>query len=1145
MHRSIGHAVLIAVFTLIAALAPSARAGVVDLPRYPSISPDGAQIIFSWRGDLWKVSSAGGQAVRLTSHASSETHSAWSPDGSHIAFNSERLGASNIFIMRADGSGVRAVTDTDRPLTLSAFSHDGEELLLHASMEGDVYRGSRPYRVSVSGGPITRLHDAFGHSPSMSPDGSSLVFVRGESSSLRRHYRGPARRNIWIQNTGNGEFSQITEWEGNDDAPRFADDSLLVFLSDRENDTVNLYAKRLGRTNQPARALTRFDGLDVHGFDVSRDGRTAVVAVWDALYTVDLENEGSQPRKLDITAPTDAGDDIALKNISRDVTEAALSPDGKVMAYVAYGRIFVRSVDDNAPTRQVTRGHDRCADIAWSPCGTMLYFSSDRDGTESIYRATVDATRSELIERVRSTRNGQQEQTEETQSGDNESGVTESGNTEVEEAGASDAADKAADNADAASDEGSAEPETPKSTREDKGPHPAERWRDAVRFTIDPVVQQRTNDRRPVPAPDGKRLSFQRERGDIVILDLESGEERTFIESWSLWNEWRWSPDARWIAYTISDSNYNWEIYIAPSDGSGDPVNITMHPGRDASPRWSADGRILAFVSDRIEDSDVWVVFLDRTLETKTAAEMDAYFEETKKLVKARTPLDPRKENLGFKPGDAPELSLRDAYLRLRRVTSFPGSEGNLELMPAGDALLFSAAGGAGGDGGLFTIKLNGSDHSRIGPMGSVQHLSLDGSKASVIRSGRAQIMALPGGRSENVDLDATIRIDLAEQASQMFHEAARRLGMTFYHPTMKDLNWDELTVRYHTLAVRARTPDEFSWVANRFLGELNASHMGVNPPREGDAPVQAAGRLGIDKSPVDLGFRVDRVIEFGPADRGELALREGDIITGIEFEPFAPNETLTSRLRGTIGREITVTVLRDDEEIDLLITPHSYGAEVNLRYDDWQRHNARLVEEWSDGRIGYLHIRSMGTPALYEFERDLYASAHAKDGLLIDVRNNGGGWTTDRILASIMAPVHAYTRARGDNDAGLDSYPQDRLFIQRYTQPVNMLCNENSFSNAEIISHAFKTLGRGTLVGQQTYGGVISTGGFRLIDGTTVREPFRGWYLLDGTDMENNGAIPDIIVPQTPEDESAQRPYGLDRQLRISVEDLLSRIDG
>jgi tricorn protease len=117
--------------------------------------------------------------------------------------------------------------------------------------------------------------------------------------------------------------------------------------------------------------------------------------------------------------------------------------------------------------------------------------------------------------------------------------------------------------------------------------------------------------------------------------------------------------------------------------------------------------------------------------------------------------------------------------------------------------------------------------------------------------------------------------------------------------------------------------------------------------------------------------------------------------------------------------------------------------------------------------------------------------------------------------------------------------YPQPRLFIQRYTLPVNMLCNEKSFSNAEIVSHAFKTLKRGTLVGQTTHGSVISTGGTTLIDGTRVRLPFRGWFLLDGTDMENHGAVPEIIVPQTPEAESRND----DEQLRVAVEDLLTRI--
>jgi tricorn protease len=180
-----------------------------------------------------------------------------------------------------------------------------------------------------------------------------------------------------------------------------------------------------------------------------------------------------------------------------------------------------------------------------------------------------------------------------------------------------------------------------------------------------------------------------------------------------------------------------------------------------------------------------------------------------------------------------------------------------------------------------------------------------------------------------------------------------------------------------------------------------------------------------------------------------------------------------------------------------------------------------------------------MNQESLDVFERDLYAAAHGKQGLIIDVRNNGGGWTTDRLLASIMYPRHAYTVPRGLDPKITSGYPQDRLFIQRYSGPINMLCNERSFSNAEIISHAFKTLKRGTLVGQRTAGGVISTGSTTLIDGTVVRIPFRGWFLPDGTNMERNGAVPDILVPQTPEDEV----HGIDNQLKAAVEDLMKRV--
>jgi len=273
-----------------------------------------------------------------------------------------------------------------------------------------------------------------------------------------------------------------------------------------------------------------------------------------------------------------------------------------------------------------------------------------------------------------------------------------------------------------------------------------------------------------------------------------------------------------------------------------------------------------------------------------------------------------------------------------------------------------------------------------------------------------------------------------------------------------------------------------------------------------------------------------------------------GDTITAIDFEAVDPAKPLESMLAGKTGQEVFVSFTRKaanatpdakPAELGCMIVPMGSIEERALRYRAEVLANARKVDELSGGRIGYLHIQSMDQASLDRFERDLYAAATGREGLLVDVRNNGGGFTADRLLSSIDVRPHAYAIPREGDRSRTTSYPQDRLFIQRYTLPMAMLCNEKSFSNAEITSHAFKTLGRGPLVGQQTAGGVISTGSESLVDGTTVRMPFRGWYLFDGTDMEEHGAMPDFVVPQTPEDES--RDY--DAQLAKAVEELLKSL--
>lgn len=1128
--------------------AASAMGAEVDLPRYPSVSPDGDTVAFSWRGDLWSVESTGGLATRLTSHPADETRSAWSPDGSMIAFETNREGVRALFVMSSTGADVRRVSRTDDSLTLNGWTADGTALLCSARIEGDVYRAERPYLVPIETGEPVRLHDAFGQAPSGSPKAGSAVyaFERGGSRTSRRHYRGPDDRDLFLYSGDNAgdtsPFTRLTTWEGNDVMPRMASGSRVVYLSDRADDTVNLWVRdwSKGVDARPKR-LTNHTDRDVTHMDISHDGSTVAYTKWDGLHVARLRGDRlTGDTRITISAPSDASPLDELMSVASSVSEATLSPDGKTLAVVAMGDVYVRAIEDDAPTRRVTDTMARERGVVWSPDNTTLYFVSDEGGTESVHAATVLLTRDELKTEFTDATTPPVEEPE---------AVEDEEETTEEE----DAAEDAEEGADA------------EDTDED-APEPGERWADAMRFEVRELGVTGEIVRDLSPSPDGTRLAFRHTRGDMKILNLETGDVTMLYETWDFSTEMHWSPDGQWIAYAVDDADFNADIFIVPADGSADPINITRHPDLDYSPRWSTDGKMLAFLSTRQGDqADAHLVFLDADMEAMTSAERDAYFDEQAKAVKKLGAIDPPSDEDADEEADedaseeeyeAPFTveDLETAYLRLRRVTRYEGSEGSLAFAPDGSRVVVSANAGPEGSG-LYTVKWDGSEPKRLSDNASVQGVSRDGQTLVLVRSGRARTVPIAGGSTETLNIAAEKRVDHGALSAQKFDELARELGTTFYHPDMKGLDWQALTDEYRALATRAHTPNEFGWVANRFLGELNASHLGVRPTGGfSDGDYRSAGRLGADvvrlayhdaeRTGHSHAYLVERVLPLATTRGGEMALAEGDLIVAVEFEHFGPDDTLDSMLAGRVGDETVLTVERDVDgamkTLYLLRTPISSGAESRLRYNDWQRSRAALVDEWSGGRLGYLHIRSMGGADLIEFERDLFAAAEGKEGLLIDVRSNGGGWTTDRVLGSIMYTPHAYTIPRGAHPVEGQGYPRDRLFIQRYNLPINMLCNEKSFSNAEIISHAFKTLGRGTLVGEETYGGVISTGGFSLVDGTFVRRPFRGWFLPDGTDMENHGAMPDLRVEQTPEDEAS----GTDRQLETAVEDLLGRLD-
>lgn len=1180
-------------FICVALSHPAAALVPVDLPRHPAISPDGTRISFSWQGDLWVAPAEGGLANRLTIEPGFELASRWTPDGSGIVFESNRTGYQNLYLLPLDGGPLRCLLEIDRSCALADVSQSADGRLriwFHGFHEADMYTNPRPYTIEDGQPEATRVHDAFGSSPTLSPNGRWVAFERGRAAWQRRHYRGSDNRDIWLFDRENRSFHRLTHWPGNDGLPKWLNDETLLFLSDREDNCVNLYAMDLsaGLEQPPVRRLTQERQHDVQSFDVARNTGRVVLHVWDRLLL--LEPAGRDAVPVQLTAPDSLLPRTTWRDVSRQVTEAALHPSGEVIAVVAYGDIFIRSTKPRSPTIRVTDGPARRQHVAWSADGTKLYFTSNENGIEQIWQAQVNLTRTEADRQTRTALRALEPppqrspgrplrtQPASAPASDATASTSSAATTQTQPDTQPAASQPAASQPSRATlSPVTTTPATQPARRAASRPtsQPADprldpsRWQDAMRFDLRVLIAETAPSGMPSESPDGRYLAYRRGLGDLIVLEHATGRRRVLLQNWSRSLDWRWSPDSTHLAYQTEDANHNRDIWIIPADGSRPPVNISRHPRNDYAPRFSADGRILIFLSERRGgEYDVWMVYLDPALENYSPRELADYFDAAAKRARAAKPPAPATQPAATtrpsvesltrgvrnlltdvqrglagqnRQGIAEKWSLDDAYLRLRRVTTMSGNEADLEISPAGDTVYFN---GQWQDRrSLLQASIEGGSVKLLGEPASVQHRSLTGDRLVTVRGGSAVIIRLPAATADTLDIAARSRIDPAIAMRQRFMEAAALVGQVFYDPTMKGLDWPALTARYADLAARARTSEEFDDIAERLLGELNASHLGIRSPSDAPSAAAASGRIGARLQREPGGLRVLSVVPGGPAARATQQILPGDLILAVDFTPLAPTDALEQRLLGMAGQPVSLRVRREAgsrrAEFDTIVVPISYAALVELRYDQWQRENQRLVHEWSDGKLGYLHIRRMDNASLEEFERDLYAAGEGRLGLIIDVRNNGGGSTADLLLASIMNQPHARTVPRGMTAHEPFAYPQDRLFIPRYVHRINMLCNERSFSNAEIIAHAFRTLKRGTLVGQQTFGGVISTGSAALLDGTSIRTPFRGWYLPDGRDMENNGAMPDLLVPSTPEDEAAE----FDRQLRAAVDDLLARI--
>lgn len=654
-----------------------------------------------------------------------------------------------------------------------------------------------------------------------------------------------------------------------------------------------------------------------------------------------------------------------------------------------------------------------------------------------------------------------------------------------------------------------------------------------------------------VVSPDGKKLAFESGFGKLITAEIS--EKNKLINETILHDDWSspygvaWSPDSKWLAYSVVDLSGNHEIFIQAADNSQGPVNVSMHPRGDRNPVWSNDGSKLGFLSNRNNnDYDAWFVWLQKSDWEKTMQDWEEQDDDdTKKSEK--------NDDGGVEPV---HIDFDRIHERLEQVTGLPGNESDLVISDDGETFFFvtnrNARQSYKAENDLYSIKWNGKELKQITKKNQKPYavsLSPDGKKITLLKSGGKLYTLDPkSAKQEPVAFAANMKINYAAEQEQIFEEAWRSLNQRFYDPDFHGKDWTKLKKKYKPMAMKASTYFDFRDITNYMLGELNASHMDLRGGR-GRYETQniTTGRPGIEVKPVKTGVEITDVVFNAPADKTNSKLYPGEVITKVNGVRISEDINFWQMLNGEANHEVLLEIEGKDGIREVVIRPlASLSTEL---YEDWVEQRRKLTEQYSGGRLGYLHIRGMNWTSFERFERDLAAAGNGKEGIVIDVRFNGGGWTTDYLMAVLNVDQHAYCVPRGaienlekEHKNFRPDYPfGERLPYYAWTKPSIAMCNENSYSNAEIFSHAYKTLGIGTLVGQPTFGAVISTGANGLLDGSYIRLPFRAWY-VKATDenMENGPAVPDILVETAPD----AKAKGKDEQLKKAVEQLLEEID-
>ena len=1060
------------------------------------VSPDGQQVLFCYKGDIYKVSTKGGTAVQLTTHDSYECSPVWSADGKQIAFASDRHGNLDIFTMSADGGSATRLTYNSVAEVPQAFSPDGKWVLFGAAIQDPAASVMFPdntlpelYKVPAKGGRTLQVLGTPAEMLSFAADGKSFYYQdrKGYEDEWRKHHTSSITRDVWFYDAKSGQHTNITAHAGEDRNPvASADGKTLYFLSERNGGSMNVYALNTGANNgqQPV-AVTTFKTHPVRFLSAARNGLLCYTYNGE-IYT---QKNGSQPQKLSITLTRDDEPVISDLTFTSGARQAVVSRDGKQVAFVARGEVFVTSTE-YATTRRISQTAGAEADVDFAPDGRTIVYASERNGNWQLYTASI--VRKEDLNFANAT----------------------------------------------LIKEESVFPELPALQLNGK-------------LDFSQVERQY-----PKYSPDGTKLAFIEDRIKLKVVDLKT-KKVTQVTDGSKWFrqdggfDYEWSPDGKWfvLSYIANKRDPYTDQGIVSAEG-GEIHPITQSGYMSGRPRWVMDGKAIMFESERYgmrshaswgSQEDVFLAFL-----TQDAYDRYRLSPEDYALLKELEKAKPEKKADADKKADKKSKNKKDDKKadadsvktlkiefegiedRIVRLTPNSSRLGDAIVSKDGESLYYFAAFEGAPD--LWKMDLRKHETKLLSKGGSgVLQMDKDGNLYSL---GSSMKKIEKGDKMTTIAYDAQMKLDLAAEREYLLRHVAKQINKKIFRTDYNGCDWDLMVKNYARFLPHIANNYDFAELLSELLGELNVSHTGgrFRPAANGDATAQLG--LLYDLTEATDGLKITAILEGGHFSKASSKVKVGDVVTAINGQPLTKDTDLAQLLNLCRGKKTLVSLKGSAGTWDEVVLPISQSAQSALLYKRWIKSRAAEVERLSNGRLGYVHIEGMDDASFRDVYSDILGKYNLKEGIVIDTRHNGGGRLHEDI--EILFSGHKYFTQviRGREVCDMPS--------RRYNHPSIMLQAEGNYSNAHGTPWVYSHQKIGKLVGAPVPGTMSSVNWETMQDPTLIfGVPVIGYQLPDGTYLENTQLEPDVPVLNKPE----TVVKGVDLQLEAAVRELLKQL--